>query len=176
MTSRVATKPITLPAGTEAKVNKHDVTIKGKLGEMSLAIDHRVSIDVHGNVIQLKPADHNAVMVTGTTRALLNNMVQGVAVGFERKLELVGVGYRAQAQGSVLDLAVGFSHPVKMTMPAGIKVETPSQTEIVIKGVSCHMVSQVAANIRAVRPPEPYKGKGIRYAGERIVLKEGKKK
>jgi len=176
MTSRVATKPITLPAGTEAKINKHDVTIKGKLGEISLTIDPRVSIDLHDNVIQLKPENRDAVKITGTTRALLNNMVQGVVVGFERKLELVGVGYRAQAQGSVLDLAVGFSHPVKMTMPAGIKVETPSQTEIVIKGVNRHMVSQIAANIRAIRPPEPYKGKGIRYAGERIILKEGKKK
>ena len=176
MGSRIATKPIEIPQGTEIKVNGQSLVVKGKLGEMTLEVDSRVQPVVADGSVKFEPANDAAIAITGTMRALTNNMVVGVSQGFERKLELVGVGYRAKAQGKVLDLSLGFSHPVKVEMPEGVSVETPSQTEVLLKGVDKQKVNQVAANIRAIRPPEPYKGKGVRYAGEHIIRKEGKKK
>lgn len=178
--SRVAKKPITLPSGVELNLNGQLVTVKGSKGSAQHQIHFSVELSKEGNIIKLMPRAENdlkaADAIAGTTRAILQNMVIGVSQGFERKLLLVGVGYRAQAQGNVLSLSLGFSHPVKYTVPAGITIETPSQTEIVVKGISKQDVGQVAADIRAFRPPEPYKGKGVRYADEKIKLKEGKKK
>ncbi len=178
MVSRVAKSPIPIPSGVEAKVNGLRVTIKGKLGELSQAVSSNVKVSITDNVLQLAPANGLAESnaLAGTSRALINNMVHGVTQGFERKLVMVGVGYRAKAQGKVLNLTVGLSHPVNITMPDNISVDTPSVTEITIKGADRCLVNQIAANIRAVRPPEPYKGKGIRYENERISLKEAKKK
>lgn len=177
--SRVAKKPITLPAGVEANIVNAVITIKGSKGTIQITLHDAVQVEKDGNVIQvrLKQGQPSSVdAVAGTTRALLHNMVVGVSQGFEQKLVLVGVGYRAQAQGHVLNLSLGFSHPVKYEMPKGITVETPSQTEVLIKGIDKQLVGQVAADIRAFRPPEPYKGKGVRYFNEIIQLKEGKKK
>ncbi len=178
--SRVAKKPIVLPSGVEATLNGQMLTIKGSKGTVQQEIHFAVNLEREGNTIKLSPKQEGDVKsadaIAGTTRALLSNMVIGVSQGFERKLTLIGVGYRAQAQGSLLSLTLGFSHPVKYDVPKGITVETPSQTEIVVKGIDKQIVGQVAADIRSFRPPEPYKGKGVRYSDEKIHLKEGKKK
>ena len=175
--SRVANNPISVPSGVEINIAGQTVTVKGGKGSLSHDIHPAVEISHEDNVLKFSPkAMDNANALAGTTRALLNNMVTGVSQGFEKKLQLVGVGYRAQAQGKVLNLTLGFSHPVEFQVPEGITIETPSQTEIVVKGTDKQVVGQVAANIRAYRPPEPYKGKGIKYADEQIVRKEAKKK
>lgn len=177
--SRVAKQPVPLPQGVTATISAESVTVKGGKGTLSLALSSRhVRVVQDGNVLKIEKAsaEREADMVAGSTRAHLANIVQGVSKGYERKLELVGVGYRAQAQGKNLNLTLGFSHPVVYVAPEGITIETPSQTEILIKGSDVQRVGQVAADIRAFRPPEPYKGKGVRYAGEKIELKEAKKK
>jgi large subunit ribosomal protein L6 len=175
--SRVAKNPITLPKGVEVTLGSA-IAVKGPLGTMSQAMSRDVSVAINDGVMTFAPTSESiqANAMAGTMRALVNNMVQGVSKGFEKKLTLVGVGYRAQAQGDALNLTLGFSHPVVHKMPAGIKVETPTQTEIVIKGVDRQVVGQVAADVRAYRPPEPYKGKGVRYSDEVVVRKETKKK
>lgn len=176
--SRVAKAPIELPAGVEFSQDGNVVTLKGGKGSLSLEINNEVELSRDDNVLTLAPRSGSrfSTAVAGTMRALLANMAKGVSEGFERKLELVGVGYRAQAQGKKLNLTLGFSHPVEFEVPDGITVETPSQTEIVVRGADKQLVGQVAAEIRRFRPPEPYKGKGVRYADERVVMKEAKKK
>lgn len=176
--SRVAKNPVVLPSGVEVTVASGEVVVKGPLGSLKRIVPPSVSLERDGGAIKAVPVVGavNANAMSGTVRALLNNMVIGVTKGFERKLTLVGVGYRAQAQGDKLNLTLGFSHPVVHQMPAGVKVETPTQTEIIIKGVDKQQVGQVAAEVRAYRAPEPYKGKGVRYADEVVVLKETKKK
>lgn len=174
--SRIGNLPITLPAKVEVAISGGEITVKGPLGSLSRRIADGVVVEKSGDTIVCKAARPEARALHGTTRALLANMVRGVSQGFEKKLSLVGVGYRAQAQGDKLNLSLGFSHPVVHTMPKGVKAETPVQTDIVIKGVDKQLVGQVAAEIRAYRPPEPYKGKGVRYADERVVIKETKKK
>jgi large subunit ribosomal protein L6 len=176
--SRIGNLPITVPSGVDVTLASGQISVKGPLGTLSQPLSAGVEVKREGDTIVFKPADgsiqNNAM--SGTLRALVANMVHGVSKGFERKLTLVGVGYRAQAQGDKLNLTLGFSHPVVHKMPKGIKVETPQQTEIVIKGIDKQVVGQVAADVRGYRPPEPYKGKGVRYADERVVLKETKKK
>jgi large subunit ribosomal protein L6 len=176
--SRVAKQPVALPQGVTATISAEAVTVKGSKGTLGVAIGRGVSVAQEGNALVVKQHEESrfANMAAGSARAHLANIVQGVSKGYERKLELVGVGYRAQAQGKNLNLTLGFSHPVVYAAPEGITIETPSQTEIVIKGSDVQRVGQVAADIRAFRPPEPYKGKGVRYAGEKIELKEAKKK
>ena len=176
--SRIAKEPVVLPQGVEFKQEGAVVTLKGGKGALMLDLNSEVELKEENGAIQVAPRSGSrfSVAVSGTTRALLANMVQGVTDGFERKLELVGVGYRAQAQGSTLNLTLGFSHPVVYKVPEGVSVETPSQTEVVVTGIDKQKVGQVAAEIRRFRPPEPYKGKGVRYANERVVLKEAKKK
>jgi len=176
--SRVAKKPVELPSGVEFSVAGQTVTVKGPKGSLETSIHETVEITQDGNQLVFKPREESkaAWAHAGTARALLQNMVIGVTQGFEKKLELVGVGYRAQAQGNILNLTLGFSHPVNYAVPEGVTIETPSQTEIVVKGVDKQKVGQVAAEIRAFRPPEPYKGKGVKYADEIIVRKEAKKK
>jgi large subunit ribosomal protein L6 len=175
--SRIGKNPVVLPAGVEVTVGEQ-IVVKGPLGSLKAAAHPAVSVVVEGqNVVVSKVAGAaNAAAMWGTMRANLNNMVTGVSKGFERKLQLVGVGYRAQAQGDTLNLSLGFSHPVAHKMPVGVKVECPTQTEILIKGSDKQQVGQVAAEIRAYRKPEPYKGKGVRYADEVVVIKETKKK
>lgn len=176
--SRVAKNPVVLPNGVEAQFGESDLVIKGGLGALSVALSPDVEIALENGALSFKAKNETkfARSMSGTMRALVANMVTGVSQGFERKLLLVGVGYRAQAQGDVLNLSLGFSHPVAHKMPEGVKVETPSQTEIVLKGIDKQKLGQVAAEIRAYRAPEPYKGKGVRYADEQIILKETKKK
>jgi large subunit ribosomal protein L6 len=176
--SRVAKAPVEVRTGVEITIAGQEVTVKGKNGTLSRVFNEAVEIVQDENVLKALPREGfaNAWAQAGTARALLNNMVQGVAEGFERKLELNGVGYRAQAQGTKLNLTLGFSHPVVYEMPEGVSVETPSQTEIVVKGADKQLIGQVAANIRAYRPPEPYKGKGVRYSDEIVRRKEAKKK
>ena len=176
--SRVAKNPIVLPPGVEVTLGAELIAVKGPLGSMQFAANPAVRVEQVDGSLRCSPvADAvNCDALSGTVRAIVANMVLGVSKGFERKLNLVGVGYRAQAQGDVLNLTLGFSHPVVHKMPAGVKCETPTQTEIVIKGVDKQQVGQVAAEIRAYRSPEPYKGKGVRYSDEVIVLKETKKK
>ena len=176
--SRIARQPVPLPKGVEAKIDGNTVTIKAQKGSYTLVLHPHVGVTNENGVlhVQQKTEDQQANAAAGTTRALLNNAVKGVTQGFQKKLELVGVGYRAQAQGKTLNLTLGFSHPVNFKVPEGITIETPSQTEIMIKGSDRQKVGQVAAEIRGFRPPEPYKGKGVRYADERVVLKEAKKK
>lgn len=176
--SRVAKAAVVVPEGVAASIADGKIVVKGAGGELSLPLNALVSIKQEDGKLNFEPANDSreANAMSGTVRQLVNNMVIGVSKGFEKKLTLVGVGYRAQAQGEKLNLAVGFSHPVSFDMPKGISVATPVPTEILIKGADRQAVGQIAANIRAVRPPEPYKGKGIRYADERIVLKETKKK
>ena len=175
--SRIGKNPIVLPAGVEVSVGEQ-ITVKGPLGTLKAITHPAVTISVEGQNVQVSKVDGvaNAAAMWGTMRANLNNMVTGVSKGFERKLQLVGVGYRAQAQGDVLNLSLGFSHPVAHKMPAGVKVECPTQTEILIKGADKQQVGQVAAEVRAYRKPEPYKGKGVRYSDEVVVIKETKKK
>ena len=176
--SRIAKYPVPIPAGVEVNLGADMVTVKGKKGALKLDLHPAVEIVNKDNVLSFAPRDQDpkSDAMAGTFRALLNNMVTGVTTGFEKKLELVGVGYRAQMQGKALNLTLGFSHPVLYPIPEGITVETPSQTEIVIKGTDKQKVGQVAADIRAYRPPEPYKGKGVKYADEVIARKEAKKK
>jgi len=176
--SRIAKAPVELPQGVEFKQEGNVVTIKGSKGSLSLELNTEVQLSQEEGALIVTPRSGSrfAIAVTGTSRALLANMVQGVTEGFERKLALVGVGYRAQVQGSKLNLTLGFSHPVVYEVPEGVNVETPSQTEVVIRGTDKQKVGQVAAEIRSFRPPEPYKGKGVRYADERVMLKEAKKK
>ncbi|CAI9387461.1 50S ribosomal protein L6 [Niallia sp. Sow4_A1] len=174
--SRVGKKPIEVPAGVTVTIDKSTVTVKGPKGELTRTFNSDIAINLEENVINVtRPSDvkeHRALH--GTTRALLSNMVEGVSKGFERGLELIGVGYRAQKQGSKLVLNVGYSHPVEIEPEAGIEIEVPSATKVVVKGTSKERVGALAANIRDVRPPEPYKGKGIRYEGEYVRRKEGK--
>ncbi len=176
--SRIGKNPIVLPAGVELTLSGQEITVKGPLGTLKAPLHPAVKIEVQGQTVQCTSVEGmaQAAAMWGTLRANLNNMVIGVSKGFERKLNLVGVGYRAQAQGETLNLSLGFSHPVAHKMPAGIKVECPTQTEIVIKGIDKQKVGQVAAEVRAYRKPEPYKGKGVRYSDERVVIKETKKK
>ena len=176
--SRIAKEPVTLPSGVEFKQEGNVVTLKGGKGSLSMELNSEVELTQEENTLKVAPRSGSrfSTAIAGTMRALLANMATGVSDGFEKKLELVGVGYRAQAQGSKLNLTLGFSHPVVHEVPEGISVETPSQTEIVVKGADKQKVGQVAAEIRSYRPPEPYKGKGVRYADERVVMKEAKKK
>ena len=176
--SRVAKAPIEIPAGVEIALNGQEVTVKGAQGSLSRVVNNAVELVKEDNELRTVPRDGvaNATAQAGTARALLQNMVVGVTKGFERKLQLIGVGYRAQAQGKKLNLTLGFSHPVEFEIPEGITIETPSQTEVVVKGADNQLVGQVAANIRAYRKPEPYKGKGVRYADEQVRRKEAKKK
>lgn len=176
--SRIASQPIPLPKGVEAVVSASAVTIKGAKASLTLAVHPGVVVKNDNGVLHVavKEGHPEADACAGTVRALLNNAVKGVTQGFQKKLELVGVGYRAQTQGKTLNLTLGFSHAVNYKVPDGISIETPSQTEIIIKGTDRQRVGQVAADIRGFRPPEPYKGKGVRYSNERVVLKEAKKK
>lgn len=176
--SRIAKSPVQLPQGVEVKLDGQRVTVKGKQGELSHTVHDLVEVGQEESVVNVKPREESqqAWALAGTTRALINNMVTGVAEGFERRLRLNGVGYRAQAQGKVLNLTLGFSHPVNYELPDGVTVETPSNTEVVVKGADKQLVGQVAANVRSFRPPEPYKGKGIRYEDEQVRRKEAKKK
>jgi large subunit ribosomal protein L6 len=176
--SRVAKMPIDVPKGVDVQVSTDKITVKGSNGTLTRATTGLVKVTHENGKVVFAPANESvaANAMSGTMRALVNNMVNGVSKGFEKKLTLVGVGFRAQAQGTKLNLQIGFSHPVVKEMPTGIKVETPTQTEILIKGADRQAVGQIAAEVRAIRPPEPYKGKGIRYADERVSLKETKKK
>jgi large subunit ribosomal protein L6 len=176
--SRIGNLPITVPGGVDVTVAAGQISVKGPLGTVSQTFPGGVAVNKEGDQLIFKALDESiqANAMSGTLRALVANMVQGVTKGFEKKLQLVGVGYRAQAQGDKLNLTLGFSHPVVHKMPKGIKVETPQQTEVVIKGIDKQIVGQVAADVRSYRPPEPYKGKGVRYSDERVVLKETKKK
>ncbi|WP_341326275.1 50S ribosomal protein L6 [Methylotuvimicrobium sp. KM2] len=176
--SRIAKVPIALPSGVDIKLEGNEVTVKGSKGQLSASLHEKVSLAIDNSQIEIKwdKADKIANSQAGTARAVINNMVIGVSQGFEKKLALVGVGYRAQAKGNTLGLSLGFSHPVDYEVPAGITIETPSQTEIIVKGFDKQKVGQVAAEIRGYRPPEPYKGKGVRYADENVVRKEAKKK
>ncbi len=175
--SRIANSPVSIPSGVDVNIAGSMITIKGSKGELSHDIHPLVKVEQEDNVLKTSVNNNSmsANALSGTTRALIQNIVTGVSEGFERKLEIVGVGYRASVSGKVLNLNLGFSHPVKFAIPEGISIETPSQTEVVIKGVDKQQVGQVAANIRAYRPPEPYKGKGVRYSDERIIRKEAKK-
>ena len=176
--SRVGKMPIAVPKGVDVAINAEQISVKGSLGALAQAAHPLVRIKNESGTLSFAPADDSAAAnaMSGTMRALVANMVNGVSRGFEKKLTLVGVGFRAQAAGQKLNLQIGFSHPVAKEMPAGIKVECPTQTEIVIKGADRQVVGQIASEVRALRPPEPYKGKGIRYTGEKITLKETKKK
>ncbi|RYF35561.1 MAG: 50S ribosomal protein L6 [Comamonadaceae bacterium] len=176
--SRVGKMPVAVPQGVDVQIKDDQISVKGTGGTLSLAQNALVKVTNDGGKLSFAPADESreANAMSGTMRQLVNNMVQGVTKGFEKKLTLVGVGYKATAQGAKLNLAVGYSHPVNKEMPAGITVATPAPTEIVIKGADRQRVGQIAAEIRAIRPPEPYKGKGIRYADEKITIKETKKK
>ena len=174
--SRIGNTPIKLPAKVEVTLAGGEILVKGPLGSVSKRFGDGVAIEKSGDTLTFKAANEAASVMHGTVRALVANMVKGVTEGYEKRLSLVGVGYRAQAAGDKLNLTLGFSHPVVHKMPKGVKVETPQQTEIVIKGVDKQQVGQVAAEIRAYRPPEPYKGKGVRYLNEQVTLKETKKK
>ncbi|MEO8766981.1 MAG: 50S ribosomal protein L6 [Nitrosospira sp.] len=176
--SRVGKNPVPVPANVEVTLSTSEVSVKGPLGKLRRSLVSDITIERDGGNLLVKPSSSSkqANAMSGTMRALLANMVHGVTNGFQKKLTLVGVGYRAQAAGEVLNLTLGFSHPVAHKMPEGVKAETPSQTEILIKGIDKQQVGQVAAEIRAYRKPEPYKGKGVRYADEIIVMKETKKK
>ncbi|HHZ70583.1 MAG TPA: 50S ribosomal protein L6 [Methylococcaceae bacterium] len=176
--SRIANNPVVIPAGVDINLDGSNITVKGSKGQLTQALHKTVSCDVADNLLQVTwdKADKKASAQAGTARANISNMVVGVTVGFEKKLALIGVGYRAQLKGKALNLSLGLSHPVEYSVPEGITIETPSQTEIIVKGSDKQQVGQVSAEIRAYRPPEPYKGKGIRYADEHVVRKEAKKK
>jgi large subunit ribosomal protein L6 len=176
--SRIAKYPVTLPDKVQVTVDNGELTVKGPLGTLKQAVDRSVVVKLEGNQVTFAAADETkaANAMSGTLRATVANMVHGVKDGFQKKLTLVGVGYRAQAQGAKLNLSLGFSHPIVYSLPEGVKAETPTQTEIVIKGVDRQKVGQVAAEVRAHKPPEPYKGKGVRYSDEQVVIKETKKK
>ena len=176
--SRVGKMPIAVPQGVDVAITAEHINVKGAIGSLTRALNPLVSVTQEAGSLKFAPANDStqAGAMSGTMRALVANMVTGVSKGFERRLNLVGVGFRAQAQGQKLNLQIGFSHPVSKDMPDGIKVECPTQTEIVIKGSDRQVVGQIAAEVRDLRPPEPYKGKGIRYQGEKVVIKETKKK
>ena len=174
--SRVANSPINVPSGVDVKLDGAAVSVKGPKGQLALELHPPVGVKQSDNVLQVSAANDAARPMAGTFRSLINNMITGVNHGFEKKLEIIGVGYRAQAQGTKLNLSLGFSHPVVYNLPDGVKVETPIQTQIVVTGADKQQVGQAAAEIRAFRPPEPYKGKGIRYVGEHVVRKQAKKK
>jgi large subunit ribosomal protein L6 len=176
--SRIGNAPVVLPEKVDVAITPGEISVKGPLGTLTQKLSHEVTVEKTENRVQFKAAGNSrlANALSGTMRALVANMVTGVTKGFEKRLTLVGVGYRAQAQGDKLNLTLGYSHPVSHAMPKGIKVETPTQTEIVIKGLDRQMVGQVAAEVRAYRSPEPYKGKGVRYTNEQVVIKETKKK
>lgn len=176
--SRIANSPITIPKGVEVKVAGENMTVKGSNGELSHRLHQSVSLEIKDNVIHVKwdQQDKQAKAQAGTARAIVNNMVTGVSQGFEKKLTLIGVGYRAQAKGKALNLTLGFSHPIDYKIPDGITIETPSQTEIIVKGIDKQLVGAVSAKIRSYRPPEPYKGKGVRYTDEYVARKDAKKK
>ena len=176
--SRIASKPVELPQGVELNLSAGDLQVNGPKGQLHMFLNPEVGLTIEDGIASVvaKGGSKFATAMAGTTRALVQNMVTGVTTGFERKLELVGVGYRAKMQGKKLNLTLGFSHPVDYLVPEGIDIDTPSQTEIVIKGIDKQQVGQVAAEIRSNRPPEPYKGKGIRYSDEHVVRKEAKKK
>ena len=174
--SRIANQPIDIPAGAEVSISGQTVNVKGPKGNTSYDVHDAVEITQDGSQLKVSAKSNDSVAMAGTMRSLVNNMVVGVSQGFEKKLELVGVGYRAQAQGNTLNLTLGFSHPVNYAVPEGITIETPSQTEILVKGIDKQKVGQVSAEIRAYRPPEPYKGKGVRYSDEYVLRKEAKKK
>ncbi len=177
--SRIAKQTITIPSGVDINIAGQTVSVKGSKGQLQQVVSELVDVaqnDAKELVVSVRADTKESWAMAGTTRALVNNLVTGVSVGFEKKLQLIGVGYRAQAQGKVLNLTLGFSHPVNYELPEGVTAETPSQTEIVVKGIDKQKVGQVAAEIRAYRPPEPYKGKGVRYADEHVVRKEAKKK
>ncbi len=176
--SRIAKAPVIIPSGVNVKLDGNNLFVKGKIGELSYDFNQSISLTIDENIIQVvwDKNDKKATAQAGTARAIANNMVTGVSAGFEKKMTLIGVGYRAQAKGNVLSLSLGYSHPVDFNVPNGISVETPSQTEIVIKGSNKQLVGEVAAKIRAYRPPEPYKGKGVRYSDEHVARKEAKKK
>jgi len=177
--SRVAKNPIQIPSGVDVSINGQSLAVKGSKGNLTLNVNEAVEVIKEDKILKFVPRETDDGInwaITGTTRALVNNMVTGVSKGFERKLELIGVGYRANAKGKTLDLTLGFSHPVSFTVPQGITIETPSQTEILVKGADKQLVGEVSAKIRAYRPPEPYKGKGVRYSDEVVIRKEAKKK
>lgn len=176
--SRIANKPVVIPAGVEVTLSGQTISAKGKNGQMSMTVNEIVNVAHNDGELNFSGREGiaNSVAMAGTMRSLADNIVVGVSQGFEKKLTLIGVGYRAQAQGNILNLTLGFSHPVNYAVPAGITIETPSQTEIVVKGMDKQKVGQVSAEIRAYRPPEPYKGKGVRYADEHVLRKEAKKK
>ena len=174
--SRIGNSPVKLPPKVEVTLTEGEISIKGPLGTLSQRVAKGIAIERNGDTLTFKAANIEANAMHGTVRALVANMVRGVTDGYEKRLALVGVGYRAQAAGDRLNLSLGFSHPVVHKMPKGVKVETPQQTEIVVKGIDKQQVGQVAAEIRAYRPPEPYKGKGVRYANEQVTIKETKKK
>lgn len=173
--SRVAKKPVSLPKGVDVTVTDGNVAVKGPKGTLNLAKPESVVVKIDGGEARIEASSAESIPMAGTIRAILANMITGVSQGFERKLELVGVGYRASMSGKDLNLSLGFSHPVVFQAPDGVTIETPTQTEVVVRGADKQSVGQVAAKIRGFRPPEPYKGKGVRYAGERIIMKEAKK-
>ena len=175
--SRVAKNPIIIPDGVNISVDDKNVTVKGSKGELDFLLSLSISLNIDDDAITVSYDESNqkSVALAGTTRSIINNMIIGVSVGFEKKLELIGVGYRAKASGKLLELTLGFSHPVKYQLPDDVQVETPSQTEVVLKSHNKQILGQVAAEIRAYRPPEPYKGKGVRYADEQVKRKEAKK-
>ena len=175
--SRVAKNPIIIPDGVNISVDDKNVTVKGSKGELDFLLSLSISLNIDDNAITVSYDESNqkSVALAGTTRSIINNMIIGVSVGFEKKLELIGVGYRAKASGKLLELTLGFSHPIKYELPDDVQVETPSQTEVVLKSHNKQILGQVAAEIRAFRPPEPYKGKGVRYSDEQVKRKEAKK-
>lgn len=175
--SRIANQPVNVPKGVEANITGNTINIKGQKGQFTYTVHSHVKVARDEDLLKVSVVNNSkfAKALSGTTRALLQNMITGVSEGFQKKLDIVGVGYRALAQGNKLNLTLGFSHPVEFAIPDGITIETPSQTEVLIKGIDKQKVGQVAANIRAYRPPEPYKGKGVKYSDERIVRKEAKK-
>jgi len=176
--SRIAKNPVEIPGGVELSIKNGELAAKGPKGSLTVALHDDVEIKQEDNVLTFAPRDNrkSSMAITGTMRSVVNNIVTGVSTGFEKKLQLVGVGYRAQAQGKKLSLSLGFSHPIEYALPEGIEAETPSATEIVVRGCDKQVVGQVCAEIRAFRPPEPYKGKGVKYADEQIIRKEAKKK
>ena len=176
--SRIAKNPVSIPNGVNVQLNEQEIQLKGGKGSTTYNYSNLVEIKLVDNILQFAPRNESkkASALAGTTRALVNNMVQGVSQGFEKTLTLVGVGYRAQVEGKALNLTLGYSHPINFAIPENVTIETPSQTSIIVKGIDKQQVGQIAANIRAFRKPEPYKGKGIRYADEEITLKEAKKK
>ena len=176
--SRIANSPVNVPSGAEIKLSGNKITVKGSKGQLELDVHPAVAVECEDNVVRVKAVEGvaNATAFAGTMRSLISNMVQGVTEGFEKKLTIIGVGYRAAVKGKSLDLSLGFSHPVLYALPEGISAETPTPTEVIIKGIDKQKVGQVAAEIRAFRPPEPYKGKGVRYSDEHVRRKEAKKK